>query len=140
MHRYSFIKYLKSAEISKIFNHLDLDLLMFSHFSVQNILYMTSLTLNKTMKHAFIIVMILMSVLSESMIEEVNDRQLEKLIEENDFVAVAWFTKTCKYNIQHSTVTIQISNLLTKLKTSFPVLPTRNKIGQVFSTEISLRF
>ena len=33
---------------------------------------------------------------AESMIEEVNDRQLEKLIEENDFVAVAWFTKTCK--------------------------------------------
>ena len=33
---------------------------------------------------------------AESMIEEVSDRQLEKLIEENDFVAVAWFTKTCK--------------------------------------------
>merc|ERR1719210_143444 len=32
----------------------------------------------------------------EAMIEEVNDRQLEKLIEENDFVAAAWFTKTCK--------------------------------------------
>ena len=32
----------------------------------------------------------------EAMIEEVNDRQLEKLIEENDFVATAWFTKTCK--------------------------------------------
>ncbi|XP_023328989.1 uncharacterized protein LOC111701796 [Eurytemora carolleeae] len=32
----------------------------------------------------------------EAFIEEVNDRQLEKLVEENDFVAVAWFTKTCK--------------------------------------------
>ena len=32
----------------------------------------------------------------EAMIEEVNHRQLEKLIEENDFVATAWFTKTCK--------------------------------------------
>ena len=38
----------------------------------------------------------IVEVVSESMIEEVNDRQLEKLIEENDFVAVAWFTKTCK--------------------------------------------
>ena len=35
-------------------------------------------------------------VRAEAMIEEVNDRQLEKLIEENDFVATAWFTKTCK--------------------------------------------
>ena len=35
----------------------------------------------------------------EAMIEEVNDRQLEKLIEENDFVAAAWFTKTCKLEI-----------------------------------------
>ena len=33
---------------------------------------------------------------ADSVIEEVNDRQLEKLIEENDFVAVAWLTKTCK--------------------------------------------
>ena len=38
-----------------------------------------------------------MMVLMEGVIEEVNDRQLEKLIEENDFVAVAWLTKTCKY-------------------------------------------
>ena len=37
-------------------------------------------------------------VVPQAMIEEVNDRQLEKLIEENDFVAVAWFTKTCKYS------------------------------------------
>ena len=34
---------------------------------------------------------------AQATIEEVNDRQLEKLIEENDFVAAAWFTKTCKY-------------------------------------------
>ena len=33
---------------------------------------------------------------AQATIEEVNDRQLEKLIEENDFVAAAWFTKTCK--------------------------------------------
>jgi len=32
----------------------------------------------------------------QAVIEEVNDRDLEKLVEENDFVAVAWFTKTCK--------------------------------------------
>jgi hypothetical protein len=33
---------------------------------------------------------------ADSVIEEVNDRQLEKMVEENDFVAVAWFTKSCK--------------------------------------------
>ena len=33
---------------------------------------------------------------SQATIEEVNDRQLEKLTEDNDFVAVAWFTKSCK--------------------------------------------
>ena len=27
----------------------------------------------------------------QAVIEEVNDRDLEKLVEENDFVAVAWF-------------------------------------------------
>ena len=32
----------------------------------------------------------------QATIEEVNDRQLERLTEDNDFVAVAWFTKTCK--------------------------------------------
>ena len=32
----------------------------------------------------------------QATIEEVNDRQLEKLTEDNDFVAVAWFTKACK--------------------------------------------
>ena len=36
------------------------------------------------------------SVLGQATIEEVNDRQLEKLTEEEDFVAVAWFTKSCK--------------------------------------------
>ena len=36
------------------------------------------------------------SVLGQATIEEVNDRQLEKLTEDEDFVAVAWFTKTCK--------------------------------------------
>ena len=38
---------------------------------------------------------------AQATIEEVNDRQLEKLIEENDFVAAAWFTKTCKYGFAH---------------------------------------
>ena len=28
---------------------------------------------------------------NQAFIEEVNDRDLEKLVEENDFVAVAWF-------------------------------------------------
>ena len=28
---------------------------------------------------------------NQAVIEEVNDRDLEKLVEENDFVAVAWF-------------------------------------------------
>ena len=28
---------------------------------------------------------------TQAVIEEVNDRDLEKLVEENDFVAVAWF-------------------------------------------------
>ena len=37
------------------------------------------------------------TIQAQATIEEVNDRQLEKLIEENDFVAAAWFTKTCKY-------------------------------------------
>ena len=37
-----------------------------------------------------------LEVTGQAVIEEVNDRQLEKLIEENDFVAVAWLTKTCK--------------------------------------------
>jgi hypothetical protein len=36
-------------------------------------------------------------IASDSVIEEVSDRQLEKMVEENDFVAVAWFTKNCKY-------------------------------------------
>jgi len=36
------------------------------------------------------------STFPQAVIEEVNDRDLEKLVEENDFVAVAWFTKTCK--------------------------------------------
>ena len=35
-------------------------------------------------------------VRGQATIEEVNDRQLEKLTEDNDFVAVAWFTKSCK--------------------------------------------
>ena len=36
-------------------------------------------------------------VAAESLIEEVSDRQLEKLVDENDFVAVAWISKSCKY-------------------------------------------
>ena len=36
------------------------------------------------------------SVRAQATIEEVNDRQLEKLTEDHDFVAVAWFTKSCK--------------------------------------------
>ena len=44
----------------------------------------------------FLLLVGLIMVRMESVIEEVNDRQLEKLIEENDFVAVAWLTKTCK--------------------------------------------
>ena len=44
-----------------------------------------------------VVVMAVMGTLrGQATIEEVNDRQLEKLIEENDFVATAWFTKTCK--------------------------------------------
>lgn len=35
-------------------------------------------------------------VAAESLIEEVSDRQLEKLVDENDFVAVAWISKSCK--------------------------------------------
>ena len=51
-------------------------------------------------------IMMVMAVMVETIraqatIEEVNDRQLEKLIEENDFVAAAWFTKTCKYGFAH---------------------------------------
>jgi len=38
----------------------------------------------------------LICVLSDSLIEEVNDRQLERIVEENDFVAVAWISKSCK--------------------------------------------
>ena len=48
------------------------------------------------MRCFYLVLVGLMMVLMESVIEEVNDRQLEKLVEENDFVAVAWLTKTCK--------------------------------------------
>ena len=41
------------------------------------------------------------TIRAQATIEEVNDRQLEKLIEENDFVAAAWFTKTCKYGFAY---------------------------------------
>ena len=49
------------------------------------------------LKYLLLLLVGLKMVLMEGVIEEVNDRQLEKLIEENDFVAVAWLTKTCKY-------------------------------------------
>ena len=55
--------------------------------------------LNKTTRLVNLVLSLLLMLThsrAESNIEEVNDRQLEKLIEENDFVAVAWFTKTCK--------------------------------------------
>ena len=48
------------------------------------------------MRCFYLVLVGLMMVVMESVIEEVNDRQLEKLVEENDFVAVAWLTKTCK--------------------------------------------
>ena len=43
-----------------------------------------------------ILLLMIRSVRGQATIEEVNDRQLEKLTEDNDFVAVAWFTKSCK--------------------------------------------
>ena len=44
-----------------------------------------------------ILLLLLVSwVRAQATIEEVNDRQLEKLTEDNDFVAVAWYTKSCK--------------------------------------------
>ena len=48
------------------------------------------------MRCFYLVLVGLLMVVMESVIEEVNDRQLEKLVEENDFVAVAWLTKTCK--------------------------------------------
>ena len=48
--------------------------------------------------HIFLLLLLLLVgwVRGQATIEEVNDRQLEKLTEDNDFVAVAWFTKSCK--------------------------------------------
>ena len=43
----------------------------------------------KTMRMENTMRMIVMK--NQAVIEEVNDRDLEKLVEENDFVAVAWF-------------------------------------------------
>ena len=43
-----------------------------------------------------ILLVMISSGRGQATIEEVNDRQLEKLTEEEDFVAVAWFTKSCK--------------------------------------------
>ena len=57
---------------------------MRSHFSLRNMI------------SAFFLLMVASRVRGQATIEEVNDRQLEKLTEDNDFVAVAWFTKACK--------------------------------------------
>ena len=46
--------------------------------------------------HVFLLLLLASWVRGQATIEEVNDRQLEKLTEDNDFVAVAWFTKSCK--------------------------------------------
>ena len=45
---------------------------------------------------ALLILLLAGSLSAESVIEEVNDRQLEKLVDDNDFVAVAWVSKSCK--------------------------------------------
>ena len=52
---------------------------------------------------------------AQATIEEVNDRQLEKLIEENDFVAAAWFTKTCKYGYGYAYIMKSGLNLIQNL-------------------------
>ena len=57
---------------------------MRSHFSLRNMI------------SAIFLLLVASRVRGQATIEEVNDRQLEKLTEDNDFVAVAWFTKACK--------------------------------------------
>jgi len=49
-----------------------------------------------TMLLVLLFMLVAESALGDSVIEEVTDRELERLVEDNDFVAVAWFTKTCK--------------------------------------------
>ena len=46
--------------------------------------------------HLSLLLLLVSRVRAQATIEEVNDRQLEKLTEDNDFVAVAWYTKSCK--------------------------------------------